>query len=497
MQLLIDTNILIHLEDNKVIDEQFAKFYQLAISNGHTIFYHPSCAKDLRRDKDSARQEITLSKLQKYTPMPNPAILTEDFINTVGQKKVNDEVDNVQLFQVQKGYVDYFITEDKGIKDKSNKINLSSKVLSIAEGLLLLKQLHSLVIPQHPLLEECSVRDIESEIEQPFFDSLRESYSGFNAWFLRCARENRKCYLLKVDDKITALLIYHKEKSSSHNLPNINDDAIKMCTLKVDETVFGYRLGELFLNKMFEMCVKGSIKYLYLTVFPHHTHLINLLSKYGFVIDEFLNKEGVKENRMIKSLIKPKNVEDVNSIKNHPFYSDSSINKFVIPINPKYYFTLFKDGSFRAATLFDATESSLNEIEGNTISKAYLCKSKSLLMKKGDLLLFYGSKDIASIEPIGILDEVIYTKDINVIYDKVRRKTVYSDSDLEEMVNGKKEITVLIFRLLYYLEKPIKQKEIKLLESYSNNFQTITVLKESDYNNLKQKKYFDERYIID
>lgn len=65
------------------------------------------------------------------------------------------------------------------------------------------------------------------------------------------------------------------------------------------------------------------------------------------------------------------------------------------------------------------------------------------------------------------------------------------------MVNGKKEITVLVFRLLYYLEKPIKQKEIKLLESYANNFQTITVLKESDYNNLKQKKYFDERFIID
>jgi len=166
MQLLIDTNILIHLEDNKVIDEQFAKFYQLAISNSHTIFYHPSCAKDLRRDKDPARQEITLSKLQKYTPMPNPAILTEDFVNTVGQKKINDEVDNVQLFQVQKGYVDYFITEDKGIKDKANKINLSNKVLSIADGLLLLKQLHSLVIPHHPLLEECSVRDIESEIEQ-------------------------------------------------------------------------------------------------------------------------------------------------------------------------------------------------------------------------------------------------------------------------------------------------------------------------------------------
>jgi hypothetical protein len=118
-------------------------------------------------------------------------------------------------------------------------------------------------------------------------------------------------------------------------------------------------------------------------------------------------------------------------------------------------------------------------------------------MNKGDLLFFYGSKDIASIEPIGVLDEVIYTKDINIINEKVKRKTVYTESDLDDMVNGKKEITVLIFRLLYYLEKPIKQKEIRLLESYANNFQTITVLKESDYNNLKQKKYFDERFIID
>ena len=252
MQLLIDTNILIHLEDNKIIDEQFARFYQLAVSNGHSVYYHPSCAKDLKRDKNLLRQEITLSKLQKYTPMPNPAILTEEFVNIVGQKKVNDEIDNVQLYQLKKGYVDYFITEDKGIKDKSNKINLSNKVLSIEEGLSLMKQLHSLIIPQHPLLEECSVRDIESEIEQPFFDSLRDSYGGFNAWFLKCSKENRKCYLLKVDNKITALLIYHKEKSVNHNLPNVTEDAIKMCTLKVAETVFGCRLGELFLNKMFE-----------------------------------------------------------------------------------------------------------------------------------------------------------------------------------------------------------------------------------------------------
>jgi hypothetical protein len=497
VQLLIDTNILIHLEDDKVISQEFARFYNLSNSNNYGIYYHPYCVRDLKKDKDISRQQITLSKLQKYTPMPNPALLTDEFKSLVGQKNENDEIDNVQLFQLKKGYVDFFVTEDKGIKAKAVKINLGHKVLTVHDILSLITEKHTLVIPQHPLLVNCSIRDIENELDDVFFDSLRDSYPGFNDWFLKCSRENRKCYVLKVDEKIAALLIYHKEDYTAHLLPNITADALKMCTLKVAETAFGYRLGELFLNKMFELCIQNSTTFLYLTVFPHHIHLINLLSKYGFVRYEFINKYNHEELRMIKNLTKPSLVSGSQSITCHPFYfDDESIGKFVIPINPKFYSTLFKDGSFRARTLFDASETSLNEIEGNTISKAYLCKSKSLSMKTGDVLLFYGSKSIGSIEPIGILDEIIYTKDADQIKDLVKGKTVYSDSNIEEMVNGKKEVTVMLFRLLYYLKKPIKQKEIKTLESYSNKFQIITLLKETDYKKLKQNKYFDERYII-
>ena len=200
---------------------------------------------------------------------------------------------------------------------------------------------------------------------------------------------------------------------------------------------------------------------------------------------------------MIKSLIKSDYIPLPQAIKSHPFYYDDiSINKFVIPIDPKFYNTLFKDGSFRVNTLFDETESSLNEIQGNTISKAYLCKSKRVSMKKGDLLFFYGSKPIQSIEPVGILDSVTYTKDLEEIKSLVRRRTVYTDLQLEEFVKGNRDITVMIFRLVYYLNKPIKYKEIKTLDSYNNNFQTVTTLLETDYQSLKQKNNFDERFII-
>ena len=225
--------------------------------------------------------------------------------------------------------------------------------------------------------------------------------------------------------------------------------------------------------------------------------MIQLLEKYGFTKYQFQNKYGLEELRMIKSLIKSDYSATSQSITSHPFYSDiESINKFVIPIDPKYYRKLFKDGSFRAPTLFDETDDSLNEIEGNTISKAYLCKSKRLSMKIGDLLFFYGSQSIKSIEPVGVLDEVVYTKDLDEIKNLVKRKTVYSNEDLQILLNGSKDITILIFRLVHYLPSPINHKEIKTLESYSNNFQTITTLTEKDYNYLKQKKYFDERFII-
>lgn len=498
MRILIDTNILIHLEDHKVISDTFAKFYQLAHSNKCDLYYHPACLQDIRKDNDTDRRSITLSKFNKYTQMPDPAAPTAEFTELVGEKKDNDQIDNAQLFQVYKGYIDYFVTEDQGLHRKAEKTDLRGKVMPVADALNLLQEKYTLIIPQHPLIQECSTREIESELSDNFFNSLREGYNGFDTWFIeKCAKQNRHCYMLRVDNKISAILIFHLEKSTDHHLPGINNDAMKMCTLKVAETVFGYRLGELFLNKMFDMCTRSKINHLYLTVFPHHTHLIALLEKYGFVKNEFENKDGVKELRMIKSLIKDDYKSTPQAIKAHPFYSDGAdINKFVVPIEPKFYNTLFKDGGFRQKNLFDDTAEALNEIQGNTISKAYLCKSKRKNMKPGDLLFFYGSKTIKSIEPVGVLDEVIYTKDIDEIKRLVKRKTVYSDADLEQMAGAKTAVTVLIFRLIYYLEKPVKTQIIKTLESYKNNFQAITTLTETDYSNLKQNKHFDERFII-
>lgn len=495
MKILIDTNIIINLEDNKVLEESFINFMQLANQNDCQIYYHKDCEKDILRDKNLERQKITLSKVRKYTPFPNPAIPTEDFIKLVGENKVNDKTDNKQLFQIYLKYTDLLVTEDIGIHKKARKIDCLN-VLNIKDAVTFLKDQFLFIIPKHPLLSHLSLRDITNELQNDFFDSLRENYHGFDDWFIKSAQKNRQCYVFKSDFKIAAILIYKEETANDHRIPNLFDNALKMCTFKVAETAFGNKLGELFLSKMFAYCIEKRIKYLYLTVFEEHKHLIEMLVDFGFERTQFTNSNGKVELRFIKTLINSKNStsKEFNTKENHPYYTDGTeVEKYIIPIQDKYYRTLFKDGAYRQEPLFD---NSANEIQGNTITKAYICSSPRKNMQKGAILLFYASAKHKIIEPLGILESIQRVSDFKELKLFVNKRTVFTDTDLESMIKDKGELTVLLFRHVYYLRRPISFKWINDLKSFSNNFTTITSLKEEDYQFLKEKKYFDERYII-
>ncbi|AZJ36441.1 hypothetical protein D6T69_13285 [Tenacibaculum singaporense] len=500
MRILIDTNILIGLEDNKVISEAFAKFYRIAITNECSVLYHPQAIPvDVSRDKNTNRKKIIISKLNKYESLENYAKLPDDFNKQLNSTKINDEIDNKQLFQLYKGFVDYFITHDNGIHKNSKKINLKNRVLTIEEMLKILEEKFTFRIPTHPILQEQSIRDIEYLFSSSFFDSLRNDYGtdSFNDWLEKCVTQNRKCYSLIVENNLQAILIYNVEKIKDHKLPNIFEDALKICTLKVDNTAFGIKLGELFLNKMFELCINREIKYLYLTVYKKQVHLIRLLKKFGFYESEFINSQGLSEYRMIKCLDKEKINIVENNISAHPFYlNNSKIKKYVIPIRPEFYGTLFKDGKLRTPTLFDTAPDSLNEIQGNTIIKAYISNSKNKKPQKGDILFFYSSKTNQVIEPIGILESISFVKDFDELWSIVRKKTVFTDEELQNWLEEKKQLNVIIFRLITYLKKNISLKKIKEIDSLKNKIQTITELKEADYIKLDNEGYFDKRYII-
>ena len=62
---LIDTNILIGLEDNLAVQPVYSKLLNLAAKHGVSIFVHEAARDDIARDKNEERRKISLSKIGK------------------------------------------------------------------------------------------------------------------------------------------------------------------------------------------------------------------------------------------------------------------------------------------------------------------------------------------------------------------------------------------------------------------------------------------------
>ena len=81
MRVLLDTNVLIPLEDTgELLNAAVARFANLSAASGWMVLVHPASFQDVKRDKNEARRAIVLSKLKKYPeldhpPDPTPGVL--------------------------------------------------------------------------------------------------------------------------------------------------------------------------------------------------------------------------------------------------------------------------------------------------------------------------------------------------------------------------------------------------------------------------------------
>lgn len=131
IKILLDTNLLIYRENHSVIDENIQKLTRILYdSNKYRIVVHPMTIEDLNNIKDQNEREIYLSKVKVYEIIDRPPKVTEEFNNNVGCSKIpNDLIDNNLLYAVYRNCVDYFITNDKKLKNKAKKLNLIDKVI--------------------------------------------------------------------------------------------------------------------------------------------------------------------------------------------------------------------------------------------------------------------------------------------------------------------------------------------------------------------------------
>lgn len=459
MRFLLDTNILIPLEDSQIpLVESLANFVRIAGEHGHLLVYHPASEDDINRDHNFDRRARTLQRLKQYTCLDTRPHCPW---NTTGTT-INDASDNEILYALHCDAVHALVTEDRGIHDKAKERGLVGRVYTIQTAEDWLRRLHEKQSIRLPNVEEVELYSLTPCLGTPFFDSLRESYN-FDEWFRAKAREGRKAWLTRESDgQLGAICIF-----AHQNHEQVTDDgrmlrgpALKLCTFKVDPAFRGRKIGELFLKAAFRHATVNRLQEIFIhgNIEQHH-FLFELLEDFGFLrVGTHPGSNGrdavyLKEHPIEAPEVFLEPFEYLRKFFPH-FRYDEAVTKFIVPIRSEYHQILFPDYAARQLGLFKSENQA-----GNAIKLAYLCHAQTKSMTPGDVVLFYRSGDESAITSLGVVESYETLNDSDTVASRVKRRTVYSMEEISEMV--KQPTRVMLFRLVKHFQKPLALEWLK------------------------------------
>lgn len=458
MRFLLDTNILLPLEDSKLqLQPSLANFVRIAHAHGHELLYHPASEDDIRQDRNIERRDQTLQRLAQYTRLgARPPCPWNE-----GESHRNEAADNEILYALELNAAHGLVTEDKGIHGKARARGLVQRVYTIQTAEDLLRRLHEQQSISLPNIEDVPLYSLSPYLDSFFFDSLRAGYGGFNTWFAEKAQAGRNAWVnWERPGVLGGICIYARQVDEP-----ITDDltlagpALKLATFKVGDTNRGKKVGELFLKMAFRHATLNRLE----NIFIHgdeeqHRFLFEMLEDFGFTrVGSHPGSDG----------------RDAVYLKPHPitppgevlppfdyacryfphFRHDATISKYIVPIQPAYHRILFPDYPSpvdRQLTLFQQPNTA-----GNAIKLAYLCHAPTRHIESGSVVLFYRSKDERAVTSIGVVERYETQSDADAIIARVKRRTVYSMDDIAKM--AKKPTRVMLFRLVRHLQNPRAQ----------------------------------------
>ena len=456
MRFLLDTNVLIPLEDSQLpLEPSLTSFVRLAHLHGHVLLYHPASEDDIREDKDVERRNQTLQRLGQYERLDTRPDCPW---NVVGMR-VNDSRDNEILYALSLNAANGLVTEDRGIHDRAKARGIANRVYTIQTANDQLLRLHRQVVVALPNVTEVPLYSLTPQLGSVFFDSLRDGYPEFDEWFARKAQAGVRAWVSNDEmGEVGAICIYDRQTRES-----ITDDlvlpgvALKLATFKVGDTHRGRKIGELFLKAAFRYATEHRLE----NIFVHgdidkHHFLFDLLVDFGF---ECVGSHPGSDGR------------DAVYLKRHPvlppkphypyleyhrkyflhFYSGPEVAKFVVPIRPEFHRILFPD--YQSVAGQQADMFPVENYASNAIKMAYLSHAQTNAIEPGSVLLFYRSGDDQALTSIGIVESYEQLNDTDAIVQKVKRRTVYTLTDIQKM--AVKPTRVLLFRFVQHLSRPI------------------------------------------
>lgn len=447
-KLLIDTNVVIGLEDPRPVQDSLAELVRLSNEHGVGLFVDGANYDDIARDEDIARRDVTLSKLAKFqklrgVPIPSESLLASRYGPI---KNENDRSDVCLLLAVDAKAVDFLVSQDFGLHRRAERSGLGANILTVEEALAWLRQTFAAKSVSFPYVVERKVYEISQD--HAILASIRRDYPDFDQWFDKCRRQHRDCWVLEIDGEIAGLVIRKDESHAEAATVHVGPKILKVCTFKVRDEFQGEKLGELLLKQVLWFAQRNRYDLVYVTAFPKHAFLIELLSYYGFVkTGQLDNGELVLEKAITKGVIIPPSSNAFEFARmNYPRFDDGpAVRKFCVPIQPAYHRRLFPEIAFGTELPLFPAEAfgpmlphGQERTPGNTIRKVYLCRAKTTQLRTGDIIFFYMSKDeryaaSQSITTVGVVEQVVNVTTSEDLIRHTAKRSVFSAADLQDM----------------------------------------------------------------
>ncbi|HOS37636.1 MAG TPA: PIN domain-containing protein, partial [Paludibacteraceae bacterium] len=133
MKALLDTNIIIHREASKVINQDIGILYRWLDRAKYTKCVHSLTISEIEKYKNQQTVETFQIKLDSYEHIEIPSPLQAEVLKVSSKIDVNDndKNDTQLLNEVFVGRVDILITEDKKIHKKATELGIENKVFTI------------------------------------------------------------------------------------------------------------------------------------------------------------------------------------------------------------------------------------------------------------------------------------------------------------------------------------------------------------------------------
>jgi len=387
MKVLLDTNIVIHREASRILNVDIGVLFRWLEKGKYIKCVHPVTIQEIEKNSNQETANTLCVKLESYEVLKTVTPLRPEVISVSNKIDVNqnDKNDTILLNEVFSERIEFLITEDKKIHKKAELLGIADRVFKIDSFL-------EKVVSENPDLVNYKVLAVtkklfgEINLNDSFFDSFKEDYSGFDKWFLK--KSDEIAYVTINKGNILSFL-FLKVEDKDENYSDIRPiftpkRRLKIGTFKVISN--GVRLGERFMKIIFDNAIQYKVEEIYVTIFDkreEQKRLINLLEDWGFVLFGTKSTKNGTEMVYVRDFSPSFNIN--NPKLTFPYFSKST-NIYMIPIYPTYHTELLPDSILTTESPYDFVE---NEPHRNAISKVYICRSIEKNITKGDIIVFY------------------------------------------------------------------------------------------------------------